>query len=55
RAGALRRHVSGVVGPVDAMVAEAAVRRIGAVVTSDREDIETLGVAARRRLHIIDM
>lgn len=55
RAGALRRTVPDTVGPVDATVAETAVRRGCAVVTSDRSDIEVLGSAARRRLQIIDI
>ena len=49
------RTVPDTVGPVDATVAETAVRRGCAVVTSDRSDIEVLGSAARRRLQIIDI
>ena len=55
RAGALRRKVPATVGPVDATVAETALRRGGAVVTSDRSDIEQLAAAARRRIQLIDM
>ena len=55
RAGALRRTVPDAVGPVDATVAETALRRGGAVVTSDRSDIEQLASAARRRIQLIDV
>ena len=55
RAGALRRGISEQVGPVDATVVEAAIRRRSAVVTSDRSDVEQLATAARRRIHIIDI
>jgi predicted nucleic acid-binding protein len=55
RAGALRRTLASTVGPVDATVAETAVRRGGAVVTSDRDDIEQLASAARRRVQLIDI
>ena len=55
RAGALRRTLPDSVGPVDAMVAETGLRRGGAVVTSDRDDIEQLASAARRRLPLIDI
>jgi predicted nucleic acid-binding protein len=55
RAGALRRTLADVIGPVDATVVETAVRRGAAVVTSDRNDVEQLAVAARRRVQIIDI
>ena len=55
RAGALRRTVPETVGPVDATVAETALRRGSAVVTSDRSDIEQLASAARRRIQLIDV
>lgn len=55
RSGALGRALPDAMGPVDATVAETAVRRGCAVVTSDRSDIEVLGSAARRRLQIIDV
>jgi predicted nucleic acid-binding protein len=55
RAGALRRGLPSTVGPVDATVAEIALRRGGAVVTSGRADIERLSTSARRRIQIIDM
>ena len=55
RAGALRRTLPHTVGPVDATVAETGVRRGGAIVTSDRSDIEQLATAARRRLPLIDI
>lgn len=55
RAGALRRTLSDAIGPVDATVAESAVRRHAAIVTSDRSDIEQLAGAARRRLQVIDI
>jgi predicted nucleic acid-binding protein len=55
RAGALRRTVPETVGPVDATVAETALRRGGAVVTSDRSDFEQLASAARRRIQLIDV
>ena len=54
-AGALRRGLPTTVGPIDATVAEAALRRGSAVVTSDRADIELLAGAARRRLAVIDV
>lgn len=47
--------VEATVGPVDATVAETALRRGGAVVTSDRSDIELLASAARRRIQLIDI
>ena len=55
RAGALRRTVADAIGPIDATVVESAVRRGAAVVTSDRNDIEQLATAARRRVQIIDV
>jgi predicted nucleic acid-binding protein len=55
RAGTLRRTLPETVGPVDATVAETALRRGGAVVTSDRVDIEQLAAAARRRIQLIDI
>ncbi len=55
RAGTLRRNLPSTVGPVDATVVETAVRRRGAVVTSDRSDIAQLAAAARRRVQIIDI
>ena len=55
RAGALRRTLPASVGPVDATVAETALRRGGAVVTTDRSDIELLASAARRRIQLIDI
>jgi predicted nucleic acid-binding protein len=55
RSGALRRGAAERVGPIDATVAEAAVRRRAAVVTSDRRDIERLAESARRRLAVIDV
>jgi predicted nucleic acid-binding protein len=55
RAGALRRTLSSDVGPVDATVTETAIRRGGAVVTSDRRDIVQLAAVARRRVQIIDI
>ena len=55
RAGALRRTLPDAVGPIDATVAEAGLRRGGAVVTSDRSDIERLASAVRRRLPLIDV
>lgn len=55
RAGALRRTLPASIGPVDATVAETAIRRGGAIVTSDRADIERLSAAARRRIHVIDI
>jgi len=54
-AGSLRRTLPDSVGPVDATVAEAGVRRGAAIVTSDRSDIEQLAAAARRRLQLIDI
>ena len=53
--GALRRTLPATVGPVDATVAETALRRGGAVVTSDRSDIELLASAAHRRIQLIDI
>lgn len=55
RAGALRRTLPATIGPIDATVAETALRRGGAVVTSDRSDIELLASAARRRIQLIDI
>ena len=55
RSGQLRKGVSTAVGPIDATVAESAVRRLCAVVTSDRSDIEQLLSAARQRRSIIDI
>ena len=55
RAGALRRTLPDSVATNDATVAETALRRCGAVVTSDRSDIEDLASAARRRLPLIDI
>jgi predicted nucleic acid-binding protein len=55
RAGALRRTLPSSVGPVDATVVEAAVRRDASVVTSDRPDVEQLASVARRRIQIIDI
>ncbi|MFT3855198.1 MAG: PIN domain-containing protein [Ilumatobacteraceae bacterium] len=55
RAGTLRRELTDGVGAIDATVAEVAIRRAGAVVTSDRSDITRLAVAARRRIQIIDI
>ena len=55
RAGALRRTVPDTVAPVHATVAETALRRGGAVVTSDWSDIEQLASAARRRIQLIDV
>ena len=52
-AGALQRGLTNGVGPVDATVVETAVRRGGAVVTSDRADIERLANSAKRRVQII--
>ncbi len=55
RAGAMRRGLASDVGTVDATVAEAAIRRRAAVVTSDRADIEQLARTARGRIQIIDI
>jgi predicted nucleic acid-binding protein len=55
RAGALRQKTTAPVGPIDAMVVECALRRRGAVVTSDREDIQHLATAANRKLQLIDI
>ena len=55
RAGTLRRGTPDRVGPVDATVTETAIRRGGAVVTSDRGDVELLARSARRRLQVIDI
>jgi predicted nucleic acid-binding protein len=55
RAGALRRTRPDSIGPIDATVAETALRRGGAVVTSNRSDIEDVAAAARRRLSLIDL
>ena len=55
RSGQMRRGVSTAVGPIDATVAETAVRRVCAVVTSDRSDIEELLSAARQRRQIVDI
>lgn len=55
RAGALRKQLPNSIGPIDATVAEAAVRLGCAVVTSDRSDISQLASAARRKIQIIDI
>jgi ABC-type amino acid transport substrate-binding protein len=55
RAGALRGGVDGSVSAVDATVVEAGTRRGAAIVTSDRSDIESLAIAAKRRVAIIDI
>jgi predicted nucleic acid-binding protein len=55
RVGMLRRTLPTTVGPVDATVAETALRRGCAVVASDRPDIELLASAARRRIQLIDI
>lgn len=55
RSGALRRGVAEGSGAIDATVAEAALRRRAAVVSSDRGDIERLAVSARRRVAVIDV
>ncbi len=55
RAGSLRSGVGGSVSAVDASVVEACVRRGASVATSDRSDIESLAVAAKRRVSIIDI
>ena len=55
RSGTLRAGVTGSVSAVDATVVEAGIRRGAAIVTSDRSDIESLAVAAKRRVAIIDI
>ena len=55
RSGSLRRGAAERAGPIDATVAESAIRRRAAVVTSDRGDIERLAESARRRLAVIDV
>ena len=55
RAGVLRQTCEDTIGPIGAMVVEAALRRKAAVVTSDRGDIESLARAANRTLNIIDV
>lgn len=55
RAGALRRTLSDAIGPIDATVAETGLRRGGAIVTSDRSDMEQLAAVTRRRLPLIDI
>ena len=55
RAGTLRATAAGPVSAVDATVVEACIRRGTAVATSDRSDIESLAVAAKRRVSIIDI
>jgi predicted nucleic acid-binding protein len=54
-AGALRRTLPDTVGPIDATVAETGLRRGGAIVTSDRSDIEQLASGVHRRLPLIDI
>lgn len=54
RSGTLRAGVIGSVSAVDATVVETAIRRGAAIVTSDRSDIESLSVVAKRRVAIID-
>ena len=55
RAGTLRRTLSDAISPIDATVAETGLRRGGAIVTSDRSDMERLAAVARRRLPLIDI
>lgn len=55
RSGTLRAGVTGSVSAVDATAVEAGIRRGAAIVTSDRADIESLAVAAKRRVSIIDI
>lgn len=55
RSGTLRSGAAGSVSAVDATVVEACIRRGTAVATSDRSDIESLAVAAKRRVSIIDV
>ncbi len=55
QAGGLRRALPDTIGPIDATVAESALRLNCAVVTSDRSDIEQLAAAERRRVSIIDI
>lgn len=54
-AGVLLRHAGSAAGAVDATVVETAIRRGGAIVTSDRADIAQLSSSARRRVQIIDI
>lgn len=55
RAGSLLGAAGDGPSPVDATVAEVAIRRGGAVVTSDRRHLTMLAAAARRRVEIIDL
>lgn len=55
RSGTMRAGVDGSVSAVDATATEAGIRRGAAIVTSDRSDIESLAVAAKRRVAIIDI
>ena len=55
RAGVLRQKCDDTIGPIDATVVEAALRRKAAVITSDRGDIESLARVANRTLNIIDV
>jgi predicted nucleic acid-binding protein len=55
RAGEMRNGLGRDVSAVDASVAESALRRRAAVVTSDRDDIELLSQSAGRKTSIIDI
>lgn len=55
RAGAMRSRASGAASAVDASVVELATRIRGAIVTSDRLDIEALLMTVRRKVQIIDI
>ncbi len=55
RSGTLRAAVDGSVSAVDATAVEAGIRRGAAIVTSDRSDMESLSVGAKRRVAIIDI
>jgi hypothetical protein len=55
RSGTMRASVTGSVSAVDATVVETGIRRGAAIATSDRSDIESLAVSARRRVSIIDI
>ncbi len=55
RSGLLRAAASGKVSAVDATVVEAAIRRVAAIATSDRADIENLLSNTRTKPQLIDV
>lgn len=55
RSGLLRTMSASAVSAIDATVVETAIRRVAAIATSDREDIENLLSNSRSKHQIIDV